>query len=591
MTAASESSARWNPMLDARWELLQKPWLFVACIAIMGALFRMHSLGRRSLWIDEAVSVALAQAPWSSFWREVWDYESNMVFYYLLLRGWIHLGHSEFAIRSMSVAFGVAAIPAIYLLGKLLFNRETGRIGAALLAVHAAHIQFSQEARSYSLLLLCLILSTYFFALAIETAPRRTHWIAYLLLSTAAVYSHVLAVLILGAQWLSLGFVRHREMGLRTVLFILGSLAVLVGPMVVFLLLHNSGQIDWIPRPTVRLIAHGLGFVTGGGVVLLFLAYVGACMIAAVSPASDKKRTFILPNNFHVRLLLYSVIFPIAFLIFFSLLYKPLFSYRYLGLCVPPMVLLAAHGVSSLRRRLAATHWDMPVALVVLLGLSVVGIQRYYRDSDRSGNDWRSATRYLLKRQQSGDAVIFYIPAGYRPFAYYAHRGIVGKASEPGLTVIFPGMGSNSEVRSPLTSQRIDQLTSDYKRIWVVLHHEDVAQRLSKSRPLSSHLGCEVGAEFPGKWPNGIRILLCSHRGRLSASDPEASHATAELASDTWIRQATENIIHSGDAQCQDVNMFEALVRTSNACTSTLRKALTNRAATASAPKKWQHGP
>ncbi|OFV94241.1 MAG: hypothetical protein A3F68_08530 [Acidobacteria bacterium RIFCSPLOWO2_12_FULL_54_10] len=502
--------------------------MLLALITAVSALLRWHSIGSKSIWIDEAVSVALAQASWSNFWREVWSYEGNMVFYYLLLRGWIHLGQSEVAIRSISVLFGVAAIPAIYLLGKRLFDRETGLTGAALLAVHAAHIQFSQEARSYSLLLLLLILSTSFFVLAIETGPRKTRWLAYIFLSAAAVYSHVLAVLILGAQWLSLGSVRLRQIGLKNILGVLGCLAVLVGPMAAFLMVHNKGQIDWIPRPTVRLVAHGFGFLTGGGVILLFLAYSGACALAAAGRRDAHENEPAPPDNFPVRLLSFSVIFPIAFLLAFSFLIQPLFSYRYLGLCVPALVLLAAHGLSCLKQRFVAARWAMPAALILLLGFSLLGVSRYNRDSARSGNDWRSATRYLLERQESGDAVIFYIASGYRPFAYYIHRQTAGEASRSLLTVLFPEAGSDTDVRVPPSPQQIDLLTKNYQRIWMVLHHENVGQPGFIRFMLPRNLRCVEEREFPGKWPNGIKVDLCSHRTLLSKLHAGEHRETAD---------------------------------------------------------------
>jgi hypothetical protein len=59
-----------------------------------------------------------------------------MVLYYVLLRGWTGLGSGELAVRSLSVVAGVAAIPAIYLLGKRLFGPKAGRVAALLLSVH-----------------------------------------------------------------------------------------------------------------------------------------------------------------------------------------------------------------------------------------------------------------------------------------------------------------------------------------------------------------------------------------------------------------------------------------------------------------------
>ena len=91
----------------------------------------------------------------------------------------------------------------------------------------------------------------------------------------------------------------------------IGELAVLVAPMGAFLFFNNKGQIDWIPRPTVLLVAHALGFLTGGGVVLLFFAYFGACIIATVCLAQTNRARHSIPtDSFSVRLPVHSVIFP-----------------------------------------------------------------------------------------------------------------------------------------------------------------------------------------------------------------------------------------------------------------------------------------
>ncbi len=130
---------------------------------------RLHSLAARSLWIDEAASVSFASLAWKPFIKTLWGYQGNMALYYFLLRGWIHLGDSEFVVRSLSVLFGVLTIPAVYMLAARLFDRPTGLISAALLAVHSFHIHWSQETRAYSFLILLLVVTTYALVAAMES--------------------------------------------------------------------------------------------------------------------------------------------------------------------------------------------------------------------------------------------------------------------------------------------------------------------------------------------------------------------------------------------------------------------------------------
>src|SRR6185369_15661206 len=106
MNGAAELSARRRPA----W----MPHGILGVILIAATAFRFYALGRNSLWIDEATSVALARMPWGRFLHTLWTYEANMTLYYLLLRGWIHLGTSEVVLRSLSAILGVAGVAATY---------------------------------------------------------------------------------------------------------------------------------------------------------------------------------------------------------------------------------------------------------------------------------------------------------------------------------------------------------------------------------------------------------------------------------------------------------------------------------------------
>jgi mannosyltransferase len=121
-------------------------------ITVLALFLRLHLLGQDSFWGDELTSVRRAQLDWDAFW-ELMRGPAAMALYYVLLRFWILLGDSEFTVRLLSVISAVATVPVVYFLGKSLFDARVGLIAALLLAMNAFHIQYSQEARSYSLLL------------------------------------------------------------------------------------------------------------------------------------------------------------------------------------------------------------------------------------------------------------------------------------------------------------------------------------------------------------------------------------------------------------------------------------------------------
>ena len=184
-------------------------------IAGVAAVLRFHSLAAKSFWFDEGVSVAIARLDWYNFARILWRREANMSLYYLLLHYWLHFGGSEFFVRSLSVLFAVASVPVIYFLGCRLFDSRVGLIAAALLAINAYHVQYSQDARSYSLMvLLCLLSSLYFLKCLSE--PSRHNRAAYVVASVLAVYAQFFSGLLVIAQWVSLRFLDGEQFGAQT---------------------------------------------------------------------------------------------------------------------------------------------------------------------------------------------------------------------------------------------------------------------------------------------------------------------------------------------------------------------------------------
>ena len=153
--------------------LPDKPHFFVL-LTIAGAWLRLSHLGAKSLWLDEGATVALIRASWQHFAWVWWHGEANLqTIYFLLMRGWIHLGDSETWLRLPSALFGIAAIPLLYFVARQFMDVEPALAAAALLAFSPTHVYYSQEARGYTLAILMVLLSTYFFVRAVEQCQRR----------------------------------------------------------------------------------------------------------------------------------------------------------------------------------------------------------------------------------------------------------------------------------------------------------------------------------------------------------------------------------------------------------------------------------
>ncbi len=435
-----------------------RPSTLLVILVIVGALLRLFHLGSKSLWMDEAASVALARMPWHQYAWVWWMQEGNMTAYYLLLRPWLQLGQSEAWVRLLSVIFGVAAIPAMFFLARRLTDSSTALVAAALLAFSPTHIYYSQEARSYSLTIFLVLLSAFFFVRAVEE-NRTRDWAAWALAGTAAVYAHYFAALVLVVEGLSVLLLRPaRVQWLRLVLWS-AAIAVLALPGISFVLLRGGSlNLPWIPQPTPKEILHLAMFLSGSGVKFgLYLVLWCAGLFAVAQAWRKHGRSEELWRD--GLLVLWSVL-PVLITIAASL-HHSVFAQKYLLICLPGTVMLAAVGAQTLRAR------HIGLALVVVLCCLSLGTD--LRAAYKPREDWRSATRAILAAAQPGDAILFYPFYGRVAFDYYRERS---GADCPALHVFSPpfyGYGDDErKLQLTLASGKFD-----FRRVWVVMQATD----------------------------------------------------------------------------------------------------------------------
>ena len=474
-------------------------------VAGLAAVLRFHSLAAKSFWFDEGVSVAIARLDWYNFARILWRREANMSQYYFLLHFWLRLGGSGFFVRALSVLFAVASIPVIYLLGRRLFDSRVGLIAAALMAVNAYHVQYSQDARSYSLMvLLCLLSSLYFLKCLNEPSSRNRA--AYVLSSALAVYAQFFSALLLIAQWLSLKMLdrgqipRHTSRDWRWI-------ALLLLPVAVFITTTGTGPLRWVQRPGLKDLWIFALHLTGNGGPWLLLASVAACL-AALFPTGLMRGARRVPwETWRYRFLLSWLLFPILLTLGVSVV-KPLFVPRYFIFCLPALFLPMACGIARLR-----PGWLRAPALLFVLVLSFRGTAGYYKqDLDIQRDDWRAATQYLLNHSQPGDSLLFHVPMGRMPYEFY--RSL--QPLTPASVVLYPHHADRLTfldfVEKPNDSE-LERSLPQHPRAWLVLTYAETQSGLPDARSveltgLLHHFYAAVEQrDFPG-----IEILLYSKK-------------------------------------------------------------------------------
>ncbi len=171
-------------------------------ILILGGLMRIYNNTAVALWHDEAFSALYIRYSWREMMYRI-GLDVHPPLYYWILRLWSYVfGSSLISLRSLSILFGILTIYAGYLFVKEAFNNEKLAIVAALfLAINPFQVQYSLEARMYTLGTFVLLLSCYLLLRALNT-NKTSFWIAYAVSVAACFYTHYYLFFSIAAQGL-----------------------------------------------------------------------------------------------------------------------------------------------------------------------------------------------------------------------------------------------------------------------------------------------------------------------------------------------------------------------------------------------------
>src|SRR4029453_17993107 len=137
---------------------MRRHWTMLAAIIAAASVLRIVALDAYGLWNDEALTIVLSN--WSIPDMFLLPTDPTPPLYYVLHKLFIPANASVEVVRSISVAAGVMSVGRIYVLGRLAFGATGGLLAAALLAVWTVHVDYSQEARAYSLLFFLTLLTS-----------------------------------------------------------------------------------------------------------------------------------------------------------------------------------------------------------------------------------------------------------------------------------------------------------------------------------------------------------------------------------------------------------------------------------------------
>ena len=133
------------------------PWVSLISILNLSWLLLVFDLEGKSLWADELFTAEGASLPLAGVVQHtISDFHPPL--YFLLVRLWSDwVGHSDFALRWLSVAAAWLSLALLFRLGRRWGGFRVGLLGVALWGLSPLVILYGRMARYYSLAALLVL--------------------------------------------------------------------------------------------------------------------------------------------------------------------------------------------------------------------------------------------------------------------------------------------------------------------------------------------------------------------------------------------------------------------------------------------------
>ena len=465
----------------------RRPAPVLGAILLLALAIRLWGLTVQSLWYDEGFSVHLA----GQSWGKILFGELNLPpLYHLLLGLWIRLaGYGEFAVRYLSVWWGLLIVALGGLLATRLVGRRAGAFTALLLAVSPIEVWYAQETRMYAMLGALTLVSSCLLARLLaspladwrgDKGGDRRRWLLYALANIAAIYTHYYAALVLAAQavWVLLYLCRSRDPKVaRAWLLAQAALVVALLPWLPVLWgqWRAANTTYWPGRLNLQFVARNtaLGFAGAGLTVSNEVALRLAIAILALAALGSLVGLARPSQRWGTLALVLLVIVPFA--IFYLLVRdRPKFSPRYLLPIVPPLLALAAQPLAALWPQGRRWHeWGrMGLALLLAAGVALSSARvatAAVRDTSVGRDDLRGAAAYLSEAVGGNEAVVLLSGHLEPAFTYYYHRSNCYP-----IPPHYTPSPSVDDVLTPAILADLNRILEGRQGVWFVLWQDDV---------------------------------------------------------------------------------------------------------------------
>lgn len=367
-----------------------------------------------SLWGDEAFSAVLSANPILKI-IEIIARDTSPPLYNITEHLWFQVfGSSEIAIRSLSFLYFLIAVFFIYKIGALLWDRRTGLLAGILTFLNPFFFIYAFEGRMYSILAATVTASMYFFL--------KRNWVAYVVATALAIYSHHFAVFAVFVQ--GLWFLKEFLFGKRRVAFSMFKSFVAIGILYLPWIIPLYNQ--------TKMVGGGfwLGTPTLGDLITLIRDYLAE----GIKHRLTQPALFLVLVGFVLRrwakdiekslFLVFWFLLPILLTWFVSQKFQSIFFNRYLLYAIPAaMLLLASNG-----RRFFGIIIAVLLPLLFIIDLFYFThpakepfkeLAAYVKETKRGDDfliNWNAASHHLWESKYYDIPAPLYVPEGELPF-------------------------------------------------------------------------------------------------------------------------------------------------------------------------------
>lgn len=483
-TATSPAPTRSPPKTDRPW------WIITGLAIAFGVFIRCWRLGAKSIWFDEGYTAWLVSHSPAEIIRLI-RADTAPPLYYLVLHGWTLLfGHSEIALRSLSVFFSILTLfIAIDIARRMLRNPAAVAAVACAMGLSFMQLWYAQEARAYAMTAFLIIAA--FDCLLCHLAAQHRRWLILLpILLAAAMYTHnMMAPYVVGLllAWLILPSGHPLSRRISEIIAVTVIAGLLYLPWAILGLPMQMGLIrggfwaDPLNRSTFFSILFSLAGVKSYWSAGYALEHVhiqiasgyGPAIIAAVLLSISAIASILFQRGPRRRAaigILIAALFSPLFVALYSIVRTPLFMDK---IFVPSATLLPIFAMLPLGMRLSA--WPRRFAWIcagILIFMSGVTLYGYHEEGKKE--DWRDAAAAVEQLPPMHRLIIFIANDGQLPFDYYYHYRPGDEAT--GVPSGFFDLHPPRTMRRAFKPGDLDSLQSrlnsgHYDQIVVVLAH------------------------------------------------------------------------------------------------------------------------